>query len=91
MLKKGLILIFSVPPDDGDSLVSGDTGSAPSRQMAPPTSRGVFNEKQLEVYQHPILPSSTPHTLTHHFLVYNMVGVVRSHSDDDTAMIEVIC
>ena len=69
----------------------GDGGHAPSRPKAPPTVQGaVFNEKLLEVYQSPLLPSSTPHTLSHHFLTYNMVGVARSHSNDDTSMIEVL-
>ena len=81
---------YSVAPDDGESLISGDVGPAHSRSLAPPTSRAaVFNEKLVEVYQPPLRPSSTPHSLPHHFLTYNMVGVVRSHSDDDTPMIEV--
>ena len=77
-----------------ESLISGDVGPAPSRPLAPPTSiartaAAAFSEKFVEVYQSPLLPSSTPHTLPHHFLTYNMVGVVRSHNDDDTHMIEV--
>ncbi|CAI8014341.1 WD repeat and HMG-box DNA-binding protein 1 [Geodia barretti] len=84
----------AVAPDDVESLISGDVGPAPSRPLAPPTSiartaAAAFSEKFVEVYQSPLLPSSTPHTLPHHFLTYNMVGVVRSHNDDDTHMIEV--
>lgn len=81
---------YTAGPDDIDSLVAGDAGQPPSLLVAPPTVRGaVFSEKSVEVYQSPLLPSSTPHTLSHHFLTYNMVGVVYSHNDDNTAMIEV--
>lgn len=79
--------------DDKESLMSSEPGHAHSRPLAPPTSSRVmvptFSDKMIEVYQSPLLPSSTPHTLSHHFLLYNMVGVVRCHSDDDTPMIEV--
>ena len=81
---------YIVAADNGESLISGDPGPAPSRP--PLSSRGAaaaFSDKMVEVYQSPLLLSSTPHTLPHHFLTYNMVGVVRSHSDDDTPMIEV--
>ena len=82
---------FSAVPDDIDSLMSSDLGHAPSHPLAPPTKRGlVFSERSVEVYQPPLLPSSTPHTLSHHFLTYNVVGVVRSHTDDSAAMIEVM-
>ena len=88
------MFVWAVAPDDVESLISGDVGPAPSRPLAPPTSiartaAAAFSEKFVEVYQSPLLPSSTPHTLPHHFLTYNMVGVVRSHNDDDTHMIEV--
>ncbi|XP_068169081.1 WD repeat and HMG-box DNA-binding protein 1 [Antennarius striatus] len=72
----------SVRPRDEDE--DDDEGGAP---VPPP--RPVYEGPLPTPPQKAFQPSSTPRHLTHRFMVWNSVGVVRAHRDEHEAAVEV--
>ncbi|CAH3160505.1 unnamed protein product [Porites lobata] len=72
---------------DGDNDMDVDTGSEMSAAQAP--KKEVVHTPFVPVLQPAFQPSSTPTHLMHRFMVWNSVGIVRCHTEDEISSIEV--
>eukprot|EP00731_Ephydatia_muelleri_P022174 Em0014g765a len=74
---------------DHGSLLGFDKPPAPNQPATSSKKPSAFSEKQLENFITSFQCSATPEDQEQRFMVYNLVGVVRSHVTDEASMIEV--
>jgi len=78
---------LAAPLDFGDVDNDGDNASEVSAAKAP--TKEVIHTPFVPVLQSAFQPSSTPVHLMHRFMVWNSVGIVRCHTEDEISSIEV--
>lgn len=78
---------LAAPLDFGDADNDGDNASEVSAAKAP--TKEVIHTPFVPVLQSSFQPSSTPVHLMHRFMVWNSVGIVRCHTEDEISSIEV--
>lgn len=78
---------LAAPLDFGDGGNDGDTASEVSAPQPP--KKEVIHTPFIPVLQPPFQPGSTPVHLMHRFMVWNSVGIVRCHTEDEISSIEV--
>ncbi|XP_067018365.1 WD repeat and HMG-box DNA-binding protein 1-like [Acropora muricata] len=81
--------VLAAPLDfgDGENDVDGDTASEVSAQ--PTAKKEVIHTPYVPTLQPAFQPSATPAHLMHRFMVWNSVGIVRCHKEDEISSIEV--
>lgn len=72
---------------DGENDVDGETASEVSAPQA--SKKEVIHTPYVPRLQPAFQPSSTPVHLMHRFMVWNSVGIVRCHKEDEISSIEV--
>ncbi|XP_078344352.1 WD repeat and HMG-box DNA-binding protein 1-like isoform X2 [Oculina patagonica] len=78
---------LATPLDFGDGENDGDTASEVSAAQVP--AKEIIHTPFIPVLQPAFQPSSTPVHLMHRFMVWNSVGIVRCHTEDEISSIEV--
>ncbi|XP_015762017.1 PREDICTED: WD repeat and HMG-box DNA-binding protein 1-like [Acropora digitifera] len=81
--------VLAAPLDfgDGENDVDGDTASEVSAQQT--AKKEVIHTPYVPTLQPAFQPSATPVHLMHRFMVWNSVGIVRCHKEDEISSIEV--